>query len=142
MLAPEMAQVASTIARCAHPRGTSSLVARRQHARSGRTLAVLSLPLAKVPPLPLPSISMTAELRPARAVRAPNLPRENRTSGGGSAPTQITICDGQPIRSAAAEACAEVVERTSRYRRQLAALTPRIAARASEAAQPCCQTVL
>ena len=57
-----------------HPRGTHCWALSAQPARCGA--------LVLVPPLPMPSISLTAGPRTSRALRVVDLPRENRTSEG------------------------------------------------------------
>ena len=67
--AAECRRAARIIARCARPRSTSPLLARRLGARSAAAaglLATLSSPLSKRPPLPLPSASEAPVSRAAR----------------------------------------------------------------------------
>ena len=63
-LAPECRRTTRAIVRCAHPRITSPLLARRLGARSAAAqtpLATLSLTLSKTSPMPMPSVSPAVE---------------------------------------------------------------------------------
>ena len=68
--AAECRRAARIIARCARPRSTSPLLARRLGARSAAAAGLLatlsSSPLSKRPPLPLPSASEASVSRAAR----------------------------------------------------------------------------